>query len=243
MGIFKNIKNKFIYVYIINNSINNKRYIGVHTTNNINDGYMGGGTAIKRAQKKYGISNFKKEILIFCDNVFDAYKKESEFIVSYNTLRPNGYNISPSGEPAQPNGISKETRKKMSTAQKRIQNSPKMKNFKSKMMKEKWKDEKYRERVIQKRKETYTEEMAINKSNRMKEWWAVGENREKAVSACREEREKNPRKKLNRECPYCHKIFSIPYNMRKHKNICKEKPVWDYNECLWGHISQLKHVI
>jgi len=41
------------YNYITTNKINGKQYVGAHSTNNINDGYLGGGKAIKLAKKKY----------------------------------------------------------------------------------------------------------------------------------------------------------------------------------------------
>lgn len=51
------------YIYRITNKINGKTYIGQHLYKDINDSYMGSGKLIIRAQKKYGIENFTKEIL------------------------------------------------------------------------------------------------------------------------------------------------------------------------------------
>ena len=39
-------------IYKITNKLNGKYYIGRHSTNNINDGYMGSGIGIKKCYKK-----------------------------------------------------------------------------------------------------------------------------------------------------------------------------------------------
>ena len=54
----RNLKTTKIYhiTYITTNLINRKQYVGDHSTNNINDGYLGTGTLIKKA-----IKNTKKE--------------------------------------------------------------------------------------------------------------------------------------------------------------------------------------
>ena len=85
------------YFYKITNLINNRYYYGVHRTNNINDGYMGSGVAIHRAYRKYGVDNFKKEILKYFDSEEEMYSYE-EIFVNDNLLKdPQCYNMTIGG--------------------------------------------------------------------------------------------------------------------------------------------------
>lgn len=49
------------------------------------------------AVKKYGIENFKFEVLIICFDE-DRYRFEIEYIKKYNSIAPNGYNLTKGGE-------------------------------------------------------------------------------------------------------------------------------------------------
>ena len=89
---------KYNYFYKITNLINNHYYYGIHSTNDINDGYMGSGSRLRIAYKKYGIENFKKEILKFFNTRVDAALYESE-IVTESLIKDNEcYNIILGGE-------------------------------------------------------------------------------------------------------------------------------------------------
>jgi hypothetical protein len=89
-------KYKFLYVYIITNTVLNKQYVGSHVCykDSIeNDGYWGSSKYLNKDYKIYGKENFKKEILKYnCKNKKHLLDEETKFILRYNTLSPNGYN-------------------------------------------------------------------------------------------------------------------------------------------------------
>lgn len=91
------MKKTYNYFYKITNSINNYFYYGVHSTNNLDDGYMGSGKRLHYAYKKYGIKHFKKEILKHFNSSVDAYIYEAN-IVNEQLVKDNTcYNITLGG--------------------------------------------------------------------------------------------------------------------------------------------------
>lgn len=92
------MKHKYNYFYKITNTINGHYYYGVHSTDNLDDGYMGSGTRLKNAFKKYGIENFKKEIIKQCESRKEAYELESIFVTEALIKDSNCYNIILGGE-------------------------------------------------------------------------------------------------------------------------------------------------
>lgn len=73
-------KKKFYFIYKTTNLMTGKFYIGMHTTDNLNDGYLGSGKILRYSINKYGIENHKIERLEFFENNEDLAQRESEII-------------------------------------------------------------------------------------------------------------------------------------------------------------------
>ena len=82
---------KHYFIYLTTNLINGKKYIGRHSTNNLEDGYLGSGTLLKRVVKKYGKENFKREILEHCKDLEESILQEKIWINSNNAERSSDY--------------------------------------------------------------------------------------------------------------------------------------------------------
>lgn len=120
---------KYYFVYKTTNLINEKYYYGMHSTDNINDGYIGSGTKLKRSVEKYGKENFKTEILEFLPDKESLIEKEKKLINEDVLKDPKSMNLQPGGG----GGICNE------------EHGLKLKYGSSVYQKEKWKDKQYRE--------------------------------------------------------------------------------------------------
>jgi len=89
----KTIDKKYHYIYKIVNNLNGMEYIGIHSTDNLGDGYFGSGTYLRSAIKKHGRENFIKEILECYDNREDALNKEKELVREDYVSNPLVYNL------------------------------------------------------------------------------------------------------------------------------------------------------
>lgn len=84
---------KYHYAYKIINLINGKYYFGIHSTDDLNDGYSGSGLRLHEAYRKYGKNNFKKEILQFFYTRQDASNYEKELVTEEEVNSDNCYNL------------------------------------------------------------------------------------------------------------------------------------------------------
>ena len=146
---------KYYTIYKITNLINGKIYIGFHSTNDLDDGYMGSGKGIKRAIKKYGEENFHKEILAIYDNQKDAEDLERELVNEDFVNRLDTYNMTIGGNVCilwgENNGFygkhhTEDTIRNIQESGSWYNSHPQhIKEQISKSLKETWKDEKLRE--------------------------------------------------------------------------------------------------
>ena len=130
------------YVYEITNLVNGKKYIGKRSCKCSieKDKYMGSGIMLIRAQKKYGIENFRKEILKVCKDEEDAYNQERILIDIYNASKnDNYYNLAEGGNGFTSNEVSerwknKEYRNKMIESSKKMWENPEHREYMEKVM-------------------------------------------------------------------------------------------------------------
>lgn len=88
----------YYIIYKTTNLVNGKYYIGKHKQVGIGfDGYLGSGTALKKAIEKYGEENFKRETLYYFESEAECLQKEYEIVNEDFVSANDNYNIIPGG--------------------------------------------------------------------------------------------------------------------------------------------------
>ena len=76
---------KYHFIYKTTNLLSGKYYIGMHSTDNIEDGYLGSGKRLRYSINKYGVENHKREIVEFVESRKELISREKE-IVNLNEI-------------------------------------------------------------------------------------------------------------------------------------------------------------
>ena len=92
-----NKNKKFHFIYKTSDVTSGKYYIGMHSTSNINDGYLGSGKRLRYSIRKYGKENFKLEILEFLPDRKLLVEREREIINVDMINDPNCLNLQTGG--------------------------------------------------------------------------------------------------------------------------------------------------
>lgn len=164
------------YIYKTTNILNNKIYIGKRKGNYDNK-YYGSGKYLWNAINKYGIENFKNELLFSCKTLNEINLKEIETIKLYRESGFEMYNIALGGDGG--NVISNYSKEdyakfvdKMTKINKQRCNTKEFKEKLSHATKERYKDENIRKQHSQKIKEVWSDEvLKKEQSDRLKEFY------------------------------------------------------------------------
>ena len=89
---------QFHFIYKTTNLINNKFYVGMHSTNSLADGYVGSGKLLGYSIRKYGLENHKVEILEFLSSREELKKREAEIVNEELLSNPRCMNLKFGGE-------------------------------------------------------------------------------------------------------------------------------------------------
>lgn len=84
-------------IYKTTNTVNNKIYVGLHSTNNLDDGYLGSGWVLKSAIEKYGKEKFTRQILYVFSTRAEAVKMEALIVDEEFISRKDTYNLALGG--------------------------------------------------------------------------------------------------------------------------------------------------
>lgn len=102
-------KNKrFHFIYRTTNLVNGRYYLGMHSTNRLDDGYLGSGKRLYYELNKYGRDNFKFEILEQFESREELVQAEVNLITEQDLKNPNCLNLKQGGS----GGFTDENRKK-----------------------------------------------------------------------------------------------------------------------------------
>jgi group I intron endonuclease len=208
------------FVYKTINSINGKFYIGVHT-GNCQDTYLGSGAALIKAISKYGIDNFKREILHICETLDEAYRLEKSIVTEELVVDDQCYNLAIGGRGYRRHDtnrqMSNETKRKLSESQQGIPNTDETNKKISNTLTGKLKTDAHKKNmsISAKARAPDTDETKKKKSEAIK--LAIAEGRLDPGAGLRG---KNIRKV---QCPHCEKIGAVNLMKRYHYENCKEQ--------------------
>lgn len=86
------------YIYKTTNLINGKIYVGLHRKSEFDNNYIGSGTILKQAIRKYGVDNFTCEVIEWCETSDELSEREIYWIDKLNCLDSEvGYNLHEGG--------------------------------------------------------------------------------------------------------------------------------------------------
>lgn len=96
----KKVEYKYHFIYKTTNLKNGKYYLGMHSTSNLNDGYLGSGKILWHSINYHGRENFKFEIIEYLENRQLLANREKELVNDDILKDPMCMNLRRGGEGA-----------------------------------------------------------------------------------------------------------------------------------------------
>jgi hypothetical protein len=143
-------RKNYHFIYKTTNLLSGRYYIGMHSTDDLNDGYLGSGTLLRRSINKHGKENFKIEILEFVNSREELAAREKEIVSLQEIAKKECMNLKVGGE----GGLSNEEHRKnfIEAGKKNIVNSTAIRKENIKVVR---KTEWYRELMSKAQKKSY----------------------------------------------------------------------------------------
>jgi hypothetical protein len=91
-------RKKYHFIYKTINMLSGRYYIGMHSTDNLNDGYLGSGTYLKRSINKHGKENHSIEILEFLNSRQELAAREKEIVSLQEIAKKECMNLKVGGQ-------------------------------------------------------------------------------------------------------------------------------------------------
>jgi hypothetical protein len=156
------------FIYKTTCLITNKFYIGMHSTDNLEDGYLGSGKILRYSIRKYGKENHELEILEFLPDRKSLINKEKEVVNESLLKDPLCINLVYGGE----GGFSKESASKgAKTTNKKLWKNLEFRNKMSKLasdrMKDNWNNPEIAKKIINKSSKSFLGKKHSNETKQL----------------------------------------------------------------------------
>jgi hypothetical protein len=91
-------RKKYHYIYKTTNTLSGRYYIGMHSTDDLNDGYLGSGTLLRRSINKHGKENHSIEILEYLNSREELAAREREIVSLQEIAKKECMNLKVGGD-------------------------------------------------------------------------------------------------------------------------------------------------
>lgn len=117
-------RKKFHFIYKTTCLATNKFYVGMHSTDNMDDGYLGSGIWMRRALKKYGSAGFVREVLELLPDRKSLRDREKEIVTEDLLKDPLCKNMTEGGSGDREGPHLEETKQKIGNANRGKKHTP-----------------------------------------------------------------------------------------------------------------------